>query len=271
MSRLLIDHDADLQCLNAYSQTPFHSFPSQLSIELMSSVEELLDFSATDYQGMTIMHYLAWSSLTLLETFRRCHHHSRLSLTAIGNHGRTMLHFAAERGNVSIVKYLLKIGSPDLVNIRDNFGATALHSAVNSKRASRVIQELVMHGADLWATNNNYQLAHHCAATRKNASALRTLLNLSIAKEGSSIENYFDELLANPEADFEQTGKSSSDYENTISTKDVVTEDTVLQTPKARFKRHTPFIQSENFRYHITLALATLIGVSVYFFTSVIL
>lgn len=129
----------------------------------MLSVESLLDFSAPDCYGMTIMHYLAWSGYTSLETFKRCFQKCPMPATAVGKGGKTMLHFAAERGNIPIVEYLLKNYANEIIHIRDNTGGTAIHSAVRSKRAARIIDTLVAYGADLWSENARQETALHCA------------------------------------------------------------------------------------------------------------
>ena len=188
-SRLLLDNGADFQCLNADSQTPFHSFPGQFSISFMTKVENFIDFLTPDCYGMTIMHYLAWSSQTTVETFGRCYRRCHLPMSAVGKNGRTILHFAAERGNNQLVEYILQNSTPDLVHARDDTGGTALHSAVLSKRASETIPILVSHGADVWAKDKNNHSALHRAGKMRKIIAVEALSLLLVAPKHFSVED----------------------------------------------------------------------------------
>lgn len=182
ISRLLVDNGADFQCLNVNAQTPFHTFPDQFSINCMMALETLFDFSALDSYSMSIMHFLAWSSQTSVENFESCYRWCRIPLTAAGKNGRTMLHLAAERGNIPLVEYILRSSTVDLVNIRDDFGRTALHSAIMSKRASEIIRILTLYGADLWAKDKRDESALHRARNLKKTLAVATLeLQLKIS------------------------------------------------------------------------------------------
>ena len=65
-----------------------------------------------------------------------------------------MLHFAAQRGNRAIVEYILHAATKLDVNGKDCRGMTALHYAVESKRACETIELLMSWGADIWATDH---------------------------------------------------------------------------------------------------------------------
>ena len=106
VARLLIENGADLANCAAGGRTPLHAiFNDTIGKVLMEGdwVEDVLP----DSEGMSITHFLAWSSKTTLETFERGRARDTLDIWSTDASGRTCLHYAASRGNVDILTYLL--------------------------------------------------------------------------------------------------------------------------------------------------------------------
>ena len=129
---------------------------------------------------MSLLHYLAWSSKTSAETFKRQHERSAFSLKTVDATGRSMLHLAAQRGNVPVVEYLVCAAKDFNINHSDNRGRTVLHYGVENKRACDTITALVSHGADIWARDRHERSALHHAAKIGNLPAVKTLLTFGM-------------------------------------------------------------------------------------------
>ena len=92
--------------------------------------------------------------------------------------GKSILHFAAQRGNTAIVKYFCDSVAGFDYNGRDVHGNTVLHYAVESKRASNIISILAAHGVDIRARNHRGQSALHLAAKLGRVPTVQALLAL---------------------------------------------------------------------------------------------
>lgn len=188
VSRVLLENGGDLHNRNADGKTPLHTFPSQVSEQILRCHGCLLDLSTRDHRGMSLLHYLAWSSKTSKETFRRYHERSSLDLRTIDAEGRSMLHLAAQRGNVPVVEYLICAAKDFDMNQRDSRGRTVLHYAVENKRACDTLTALISHGADIWARDCHKQSALHHAAKLGNMPAVRALLALGMVDELHAVD-----------------------------------------------------------------------------------
>lgn len=183
IARVLIENGGDLHNRNADGKTPLHTFPSQVSEQLLRCHGYLLDFSTRDHRGMTLLHYLAWSSKTSDETFKRHHERNTFSLSTVDTEGRSMLHLAAQRGNVPVVEYLICAAKDFNINHSDNRGRTVLHYGVENKRACDTITALISHGADIWARDCHERSALHHAAKVGNLPAVKALLTFGMVDE----------------------------------------------------------------------------------------
>lgn len=132
---------------------------------------------------MNLLHYLAWSSKTSEEFFRKYYEHSTLSLRTVDAEGRSMLHFAAQRGNVPVIEYLIRAAKDFNINHSDNRGRTVLHYGVENKRACDTITTLISHGADIWARDCHERSALHHAAKKGNLPAVKRLLTFGMVDE----------------------------------------------------------------------------------------
>lgn len=137
-----------------------------------------IDLSTPDHTGMTLLHYLAWSSKTSGEEFRKYHQLSRTSLRAINAEGQTILHLAAQRGNLTIIDYIAQTAKNlnELVNLRDCIGRTALHLGTENKRTADAITLLLSLGADIRVRDCYGRSALHHAAKMGRVRAAETLV-----------------------------------------------------------------------------------------------
>ncbi|KAL9121111.1 MAG: hypothetical protein Q9187_002335 [Circinaria calcarea] len=174
--RLLIENGADLANNTVDGRTPLHTFFSD-TVEKVLLRDDWIEVTFPDSQGMSITHFLAWSSKSTPELFERGIAHDSADLWSVDGFGRTCLHLAASRGNVSLLRYLLERASSTEVQRADNKGRTALHYAVQSKRLE-TIDLLHANGEDLHAKDNSSQTVLHCAARWGNLAAARKIVAL---------------------------------------------------------------------------------------------
>lgn len=183
VSRTLLENGGDLHNRNADRKTPLHTFPSQFSEQILRCHKFLLEFSARDHRGMSLLHYLAWSSKTSTEIFMRYHERSSLDLRTVDAEGRSMLHLAAQRGNVSVADCLVYAAKDSNINHGNSRGRTVLHYGAESKRACDTITALMQHRGDIWARDCHERSALHHAAKLGNLRAVEALLALGMADE----------------------------------------------------------------------------------------
>ena len=181
VTRILIDNGGDLHNCNVEGRTPLHTFWSPVLERTLQCHGTLIDVSTRDHRGMRILHYLAWSSKTSRETFSKYYEISNLAFTAVDEDGRSVLHLAAQRGNVSIIEYILNTTKVTMINQRDQEGRSALHYAVENKRAPATIALLVSHGADVHARDSEGHSALYHAAKLNRLAAIHDLTSLGMA------------------------------------------------------------------------------------------
>ena len=146
--------------------------------QLLLAHASLLDYSIRDSRGKTLLHHLAWSSRTSCQTFERvsARSSSRLnSVVVVDGEQRSVLHLAAQRGNVAVLEYILTHLVDLDINMRDGIGRTPLHHAIESSRAPRTIELLTSLGADINAIDNEGCSAMDLAAKRYKEAAVQAL------------------------------------------------------------------------------------------------
>ncbi|MDI1488024.1 MAG: hypothetical protein OHK93_007298 [Ramalina farinacea] len=142
VTRTLIDNGADLSCRAVDGKTPFHNiFNDTIGNVIMS--DEFLEHMHPDGEGMSISHFIAWSSRSTSQAFQQGRLYDEAGLMAVDALGRTCLHFAAARGNLGVLEYIVsRVGSDDLEK-RDVNGRTPFHYAGMSSRGAGVVEILM--------------------------------------------------------------------------------------------------------------------------------
>lgn len=142
VARTLIEHGADLSSRAVDGKIPFHNiFNDTIGTVLIR--DEWLEHMHPDAEGMSISHYLAWSSRSSPQTFERGRLCDEAELMAVDALGRNCLHFAASRGNLGVLSLLVSRVGVDDVEKRDANGRTPLQYAGGSSRGVGVVEILM--------------------------------------------------------------------------------------------------------------------------------
>ena len=182
VSRILIENGADLCNRNVDGETPLHTHFGSVVEQVLLAHAYLLDYSVRDGRGKTLLHHLAWSSRTSRETFERVSACSGHVNGIVDGEQRSVLHHAAQRGNIAVVEYIL--ARLDLnVNVKDKIGRTPLHYAIESSRAPTTINLLISNGADIGAQDDKGWSALHLATHRDKEAAARALKHAGLSSE----------------------------------------------------------------------------------------
>ena len=175
VARTLIENGAELSTRAIDGKTPLHNiFNNTISHVLMR--DDWLENMQSDSEAMSITHFLAWSSKSTVEIFQRGHLYDDADLLSTDNLGRTCLHFAASRGNLAVLSYLVKQVSLEDVERKDIEGRTPFHYAAESSRAAGVIDTLVGRGCNIYAVDDTGRTALHWAARWNNFKAIKKLM-----------------------------------------------------------------------------------------------
>lgn len=100
-------------------------------------------------------------------------------VSAHDRYGMLPLHYAAEAGQVAIMKFLLENGAD--ITDQDNRGWTALHHAVDNKQIE-IMELLIAHGAKVDAPNSMQWTPLHLAVLRQNK-----VMVISLIKAGANV------------------------------------------------------------------------------------
>lgn len=148
----------------------------------------MCDAFNSDKYGMSVLHYIAWSSKSgpehLLPYVRK---DDVIPFISRDSDGRSILHFAAQRGNLAILRFICDIPGGVAVTGKDIRGQTPLHYAVQSKRVD-AIDILVNRGASIFDVDSMGRTVLHCAAKRNNVAAVTRLLELGANKNLFSLD-----------------------------------------------------------------------------------
>ncbi|KAG8527903.1 uncharacterized protein KY384_006819 [Bacidia gigantensis] len=180
--RLLMDRGAELDHRSIAGEQPFHTFHSSALEQTINRHRYLTDFWNPDWRGMTILHWMAWSSKSsgaFLESFGS---QAKAQVSVADHDGRTMLHLAAQRGNIDVINYIFRAKPDFYVDFPDSTGRTPLFYATHSKRSPQTIRSLVARGANLWAEDCHGNTLFHAAAAQNNFEAVDTLVELGVGR-----------------------------------------------------------------------------------------
>jgi hypothetical protein len=137
---------------------------------------------------MTVLHFACWSKCSLAKLLKPAAIRNTAVPPQLDNSynqaleikdalGRSMLHFATQRGNISLMEYLLSHPRSQSLAQSDYTGQSLLHYAVVSRRV-RAIDLVLGHGIDVNTRDNLDRTAMHHAAMRGNLAAVKQLLDV---------------------------------------------------------------------------------------------
>lgn len=158
-------------------KTPLHTFFNPIISTILLYHKDEIDEMLFDKDGMTIVQYAGWTSkseTTHLSAYLKEQPYLTLSSDI---KGRNLLHFACERGNTSLLEYLLQ-SQPALDIARpDSEGCMPIHYAARSRRVA-AIDLLMQVGADIKAKSAQGWTVLHEAAARDNVAAIEHVIML---------------------------------------------------------------------------------------------
>lgn len=131
---------------------------------------------------------------------------SGISATSTDKFGRSILHWSAARGQLSVLSLGLRLGVP---LAPDNFGCTPLHWAANNGEVA-ILEYLIAHGAPIDETDRNGNTALHYAAATDQIDAVRVLVRAGFDPSRCNFEGQSSETLASRICKFTIERASSS-------------------------------------------------------------
>lgn len=158
-------------------KTPFHTIFRETNRELLACSYEAVETKLVDDRGMHLLHYFVWSCKSTVADIRPFLSSDASYIFAKDHEGRSVLFFAAERGNFAVLDQLLNMPKrPDLSDTDVN-GLSLMHYAVRSRRI-QTIEILYHHGCSTQAVDKDKQTVLHHAAKKGNLEAIKQLVLL---------------------------------------------------------------------------------------------
>ena len=180
IARLLIENGADLSNRTIDGRTPLHTIFNDTVGQVFMKDNVWIEESMADSLGLSITHYLVWSSQSTVEVLQRCRGYDMVDLQALDTHGRSHIHLAASRGNLDVLNYLLNLAPPskasEKANEKDHRGCTPLHYMAQTSRAPATMDLLLEKGANMYATDKFGRTALHYTAIWGNIEAAKALI-----------------------------------------------------------------------------------------------
>ncbi|KAL9610883.1 MAG: hypothetical protein Q9167_004424 [Letrouitia subvulpina] len=184
----LIQRGGDICSRNNEGKTPFHTFFRETNRELLACSYEIAETQLADERGMHLSHYVAWSSKSTVADIQPSLSEGRSNIFAKDCEGRSVLFFAAERGNLGLLEYFLKLQKRPNFSDVDINGLSLMHYAVRSKRVD-AIDILHEHGYSASASDQNQQTAMHHAVKWQNLEGVKRLMNLYGTSQLKRVDN----------------------------------------------------------------------------------
>lgn len=174
------DRQCPIKKIQDTSRNPLYegSLHKSKKTELASSLYELKKSSAKPEDSSTaIFKAVCTGDVPLLqELIRGININDRTASSG------TILHLAAEHGQVSVINFLLCQGVK--LDLRDHLGRTALHKASEMGHTAAVVA-LIRAGADIYAKDQASKTPQHLAAQNGHENTVRTL----VVEERRSFKN----------------------------------------------------------------------------------
>ena len=162
---------------NSEGKTPLHTFFRESNRTLFASYKDTLEVDVQDDQGLVLLHYIAWSSKSRVTDMQHLISADTSRAITKDNESRSLLSFAAERGNLEILEYILSLPKRPELTDTDSRGMSLMHYAIRSKRV-HAINLLYDSGCPARIADKSQQTALHHAVKRGNLEAVKRLLLL---------------------------------------------------------------------------------------------
>lgn len=177
IARLLMEDGADLANVAVGNRTPLHAIFNDTMGRVLTSGDMVEDVGP-DSDGMSVSHFLAWSSQTTPAVFELGRASGTVDLWSADKSGKTCLHYAASRGNLDLLGYLLDRASPFEVLKIDNQSLSVIHYAVRSSRMVAVLELLRAKGLNMSTMDADLQNVLHHAARWQRLEVIEKLIAL---------------------------------------------------------------------------------------------
>ena len=181
ISRMLLQNGAKVDALNENSLTPLHIVLKQDNTKIFNL---LVNYGANVHRkskkNKSYLHIAAsYGHMNLCKLLLESY---RLDITSTDNSGWTVIHCAAESGNIELFQYFVENGSD--VYSATNFGKSCLHIAA-SKGHLNICKKLVeKYNFSIYMTDYNQYTALHCACESGNLDLSRYLI-----QQGSNVHS----------------------------------------------------------------------------------
>ncbi|XP_028849446.1 E3 ubiquitin-protein ligase MIB2 isoform X2 [Denticeps clupeoides] len=180
--RVLCEHSADVNLQDSYGDTPLHDAISKdfrPIIEILAAVPNI-DFTLQNNRGFNLLHHAGLkgnklATETILDRARQL-------VDVKKDDGFSALHLSALNNHKSVAEILIKEGRCD-VNIRNNRNQTPLQLAVTQGHVE-MVQLLVADGANVNIEDEDGDTAMHTALSRQQ------LANVMASAEGEGLSLY---------------------------------------------------------------------------------
>lgn len=176
--RLLISNGGDINRQDYSGKTPLHTFFRSATSAVLCACNEDIDWGHYDDRGMTIAHYIAYTKSSTKEDMKRALSQNPSHLGHTDRLGRTLLHLAAQRGNLDIIAYLIESDPKRELYAPDTKGLLPLHYATQNSRSKQTIGLLETQGFALDALDGSRRTVMHYAAMYDNLELIQSLLDL---------------------------------------------------------------------------------------------
>lgn len=183
--RYLVEHGADIECVNSESSTPLHcAAESGHSAIVTYLIDQGADIKKKGWCGHTILH--AAAEHCNIATVRLLLDKGA-DVNATDDAKKTALHLATNNKDEKEIVTLLIASGAD-VNAKDKYGVTVLHDALSCGNED-LVPILIAHGADATAKSNFGGSAWFYAAQETYKKAVFELLSEKGAKHDEPNEN----------------------------------------------------------------------------------